>query len=84
MRKKLYYVNEQLLESIGDYLSVSEYKNLRVYEIIDGEFKEFYNTEYSYDESCIEVLKEYLNEISYDRELDDSTFDENDYEFIEL
>lgn len=84
MKKKLYYVNEQLLDSIGDYLSVSEYKNLRVYEIIDGEFKEFYNTEYFYDESCLEVLKEYLNEISYDRELDDSTFDENDYEFIEL
>ena len=84
IKKKLYYVNEQLLDSIGDYLSVSEYKNLRVYEIIDGEFKEFYNTEYSYDESCLEVLKEYLNEISYNKELDEYTFDENDYEFIEL
>lgn len=84
IKKKLYYVNEQLLDSIGDYLSVSEYKNLRVYEIIDGEFKEFYNTEYSYDESCVEVLKEYLTKISYSKELDEYTFDENDYEFIEL
>ncbi len=74
-KKKLYYVNEQLLGSIGDYLSVSEYKNLRAYEIVNGEFKEFYSTEYFYEESCLDVLKEYLTENSYN---------EDGYEFIEL
>jgi len=84
MKKKLYYVNEQLLESIGDYLSVSEYKNLRVYEIIYGEFKEFYNTEYFYEESCLDVLYEHLYKICYDAVTDSSYFDEDNYEFIEL
>ncbi len=85
IKKKLYYVSELLTEDVRDYNPYpTGFRNLRVYEIVDGEFKEFYNTEHLMEDYCLDILKEYLIEIKYDKELDESTFDENDYEFIEL
>lgn len=84
MKKKLYYVSEPLTESIGEYIYVSEYKNLRVYEIINGELIEFCNREYFHENTALGELTECLEDIHYNKDLDESTYNENDYEFIEL
>lgn len=84
MKKKLYYVSEMLLEDVGDYLPMATgIRSLRVYEIVDGKFKEFCDIEHDMEKYSLEVLRDYLLEC-FDNNPKEICYDENDYEFIEL
>ena len=83
MKKKLYYISELLTEDVGDYNPYpTGFRDLRVYEIINGELIEFYNIEHPMEDYALEILRDYLLE-RFDNS-DEITFNENDYEFIEL
>ena len=83
MKKKLYYVTEILTEEAGDYNHhPTRFRDLRVYEIINGELIEFYNTEHPIEDYALKILRGHLLE-RFDNS-DEITFNENDYEFIEL
>jgi|LakMenE01Jun11ns_1017448.scaffolds.fasta_scaffold9474495_2 hypothetical protein len=79
MKKKLYYVSELLKEDVP---YPTGFRDLRVYEIINGELIEFYNIEHPMEDYALEILRDYLLERFNNS--DEITFDENDYEFIEL
>jgi hypothetical protein len=65
MKKKLYYVVEKELETIGDVQEYNGYRYINVYEIIDNTPTLFTSIEGLFDSTSEELINDYLEDNGY-------------------
>lgn len=78
MQKKIYFTVKKQLTSIGDNEGIEEtngWKDITVYDIVDGQPKIFAEIEARNEDSSIEEIQVYL---------DNNGYEDEDFEIIEL
>ena len=82
--KKLYYVIEKELENIGGVEETTGYKDVRVYDFVDGVPKLVIDINIDNSDSTLDELKSYVEE-NFQDEDSELELDKNEtYSFVQL
>jgi hypothetical protein len=75
MKKKLYYVVDRQFEDIDGFAEATGYKDVQVYEVLNGEIEKFCYLDLSNEDNTEEAINDYLN---------DNGFGDDEFELIQL